>query len=467
MRSRIRAVGLAMITLLGLVLAVQVYWQVIAAPALKALPYDTHRELHAKLARPGRLITRDGTTILLPIRSDGGWTYRYQAPSEFAHLTGYNAHTGLRAKLFPTLSGEKSYGGWRARLMAPVPPGCDVVLTVDSRAQHAADEALLGYKGCAIAVRAADGAVLAAASTPTYNPVSMGSPQEVELVETNPNKPLLFRVTQKLYNPGWAMAWVAAAAVLNQGGDEAKATYDCTGSWQCGRMRVECTRIHGRVTLPQAVMEDCRVGVTKAADRLGPDRFRAFVKALHLLDRAGDMPIASVQGRLPDLFNWRGRENLADTVLGDRFVELTPLAVERFFLAVARGGQVIQPYLVSQVRSPTGRELRSGKAKVLGQAFSQPVASQLVDMLHLDAARYAERYPDEVRRRQDWQSIGMAGWWVPKSRNATTGTGWFVGIVGSGQPQVVLTFVLEDVPDDRMAVELGVSLLHYLEQMSV
>jgi len=466
MRARMRAWAAATLCFVGLALVVQAYWQVIAAPSLTALPWDTHKRLRAKLARPGRVISRDGVEILAPVRAEGGWAYRYGAPEAFAHLTGYDEQTGLRGKFFDVLSGEAGCGDWRAWLMEPVPPGCDVVLTVDGRAQEAAAEALKGYRGCVLAVRVGDGAVLAAASAPTYNPLSMSTPEEVDVVATDPHEPLLFRPTQKLYAPGWAMAWVTAAATVETGGEVARRRWQCDGAWQCGRMTVRCPVAHGRVSLPDALLRHCRVAMTQMSDALGPQAFRNFLKALHLLDQAGDMVLPSAAGRMPDLFDWRGRENLADAVLGERFVRLTPLAVERFFLTMARGGEVVQPYLVAQVKSPSGHVLQVFQAKSLGRAVRQETATEILELMKAGGGIYKSAMV-ELGWSQDLGGTGAAAWWVPDPEKHGLGTAWVVGMAPAPQPQIVLTLVLEDVPDEKMAVELGMSLLNYLGRMAV
>lgn len=466
MRSRLQAWATATLCFLGLALVVQAYWQVVAAPWVTALPWDTHKQHRSALARPGRLLSRDGVEILAPVRTDAGWTYRYSAPETFAHLTGYDDQTGLRGALSDVLLGGGARTDWWAFLTEPVPPGCDVVLALDSRAQEAAAQALRGYRGCVIAVRVSDGAVLAAASAPAFNPLAMATAEEIEVVATDPYQPMLFRPTQALYAPGWAMAWVAAAEALEHDQDLARPRWECRGAWQCGRMTVRCRVAHGRVSLADALLRQCRVAITQASDALGAESFRDLIKALHLLDQARDMGLPSAAGKMPDLFGWRGRENLADAVLGDRFVRLTPLAVERFFVTMARGGEVIQPYLVAQVRSPSGRVLEAVEAKSLGRAVRPETAAQIVQLMRASGELYKPAAV-EFGGLGDLGGTGAAAWWIPDPEKPGLGTAWLVAMAPAPQPQIVLTLVLEDVPDEKMAVELGMSLLNYLGRMAV
>ncbi|MCX7598554.1 MAG: penicillin-binding transpeptidase domain-containing protein [Armatimonadetes bacterium] len=466
MRARVGAWTTATLCFVGLTLVVQAYWQVIAAPWVTALPWDTHDRLRARLARPGRLLSRDGVEILSPSRTDSGWSYRYGAPEAFAHVSGYDERTGLRGTLSDLLLGGARYFDWRVFFTEPVPPGCDVVVTLDSRAQAVAAQALKGYRGCVMAVRVGDGAVLAAASAPGFNPLMMTTDEEVEVVATDPYQPLLFRPTQKLYAPGWAMAWVAAVAAIEHGQDLAQRRWECDGAWQCGRMTIRCPVAHGRVGLAEALLRRCRVAITQASDELGAVAFRDMLKALHLLDQGAGMGLPSAAGKMPDLFNWRGRENLADAVLGQRFVRLTPLAVARLFLTMARGGEVVQPYLVAQVRSPSGRMIRAFQAKALGKAVSSQTAARVIELVAAGGEQYRSTTV-ELGRAEDLGGAGAVAWWVEDEEKPGLGNAWLVGMAPAAQPQILVALVLEDVPDEKMAVELGMSLLNYLGRMAV
>lgn len=466
MRARVQAWAIATLWFVGLMLVVQGYWQVVAAPWVTSLPWDTHDRHRTALARPGRLLTRDGVAILEPLRTDSGWTYRYGSPEAFAHLTGYDDRTGLRGVLSHVLLGGGACADWWSFLTHPVPPGCDVVLTLDSRAQEAAAQALKGYRGCVMAVRVGDGAVLAAASAPGFNPLMMTTDEEVEVVAADPYQPLLFRPTQKLYGPGWAMAWVAAAAAIERGQGFAERRWECGGAWQCGRMTVRCSSAHGRVGLAEALLRGCRVAMTQASDELGGAFFRDFLKALHLLDQGAGMGLPSVAGKMPDLFDWRGRENLADTVLGERFVRLTLLSVTRFFLTMARGGEVIQPCLVAQIKSPSGRVVRAFQAQRLGRAVRPETAARIIELVAAGGERYRATAV-ELGRTEDLGGTGATAWWVPDEERHGIGTAWLVGMAPAAQPQIIVALVLEDVPDEKMAVELGMSLLNYLGRMAV
>jgi peptidoglycan glycosyltransferase len=460
MQARLWATATALLIFFLVLAGFQGYWQLIAAPWLTSLPYDRTAEMRLKLVQPGSVVTRDGARILGPAKANGSWTYQYEKPEEFAHLLGYDEQSGLRGALSGALLGQGKYEDWRTRLASPVPRGCDVVLTIDSNAQKAAFDVLRGYSGCAVALRTSDAAVLAAASSPSFDPVGLGDSENKTVVTDDPAQPLLFRPVQGLYNPGWGMAWATTAAGLSSRDARVTTGLQCGGRYECDGHRIQCPAVHSKVTLPSALLQGCRIGVVEAAQRLGVKRFRAFVKAAHLLDPAA-LAVPAVAGRMPDFEDWRGKVNLAEAALGQRETRVTPLAVARFFLSVARGGEVVQPFLVAQVKSPSGNIIEEGKARGLGRCMSARAAGQTRLLMERSARAWIPEGTAEAA------PLAFAAWWVPSAEMPMRGEAWIVALSPEPKPNLVLVLVLEDQADEKMAVDLGLSLLHYLQRMAV
>ncbi|MCD6351907.1 MAG: hypothetical protein J7M26_07300 [Armatimonadetes bacterium] len=455
MRTRIVAVAVALLGLFGLLAGVQAYWQVVAADALCHSPYDQRVKLRRRLAVPGHLQDADGEPLLRPVPVNSGWTYRYTHPEAFCHLTGYNERTGLRAKLESALLGEGRWADWHDRFANPRPRGCDVELTIPAELQEAAVNALGAHAGCALVLRLADGATLAAVSRPGFDPVAVGAdPAQREIAETDPDEPLVFKPLQKLYRPGWAMAWVTAGAALASGDAHAAEGLLCEGAARFGRKLYHCSDVHGRLTLEQALRRRCKIAVQKAAERVGAEKYRSFVKKVHLLDQANFF-LPSEAGKLPDLFNWRARENLAETAIGDGAVRLTPLQVARYFLAVGQGGEVVQPYLVAQVMRPGGKPALVGEGKSLGRGMSSQVAETLGGWL-ADTAEGL--FADGLGQPP---GAGVA-WWVPRGGHHPDGQAWFVALDPWPQPRYLVLVLVERAQGEQEAVEAGQRLLNYV-----
>ena len=103
------------------------------------------------------------------------------------------------------------------------PKGGNVLLTLDADAQRAAFDGLNGQEGAVVALDPSTGAILAMASSPTFNPNLLASPDAAVVTENydklrkNPGSPLLNRATQQLYPPGSLFKVVVSAAALESG----------------------------------------------------------------------------------------------------------------------------------------------------------------------------------------------------------------------------------------------------------
>lgn len=458
MGRRIATVAASLLGLFGVLAVVQAYWQVIAAPALVGASFDRRPQLRHNLVKPGALRAGDGEAILAPVRSGGRWVYRYEHPRAFCHITGYSARTGLRGRLHEALYGEGRFMDWWGRLRAPFPQGCDVVLTIDASLQEAAVEAVGEQPGCLMAVRVSDGAVMAAVSSPSFDPVAIAADTALlEITRTDPDEPLVFRPAQRLYRPGWAMAWVTAAAAIEAGCWAEGQRLECGGAWRCGRKVYRCTADHGRLSLPQALRRQCVVGIQRLAHVVGRDAFRDFIKRLHLLDRPA-LGIAGLAGKLPDLYNWRARENLAETAVGTGAVRLTPVAVARFFLAVARSGDVVQPYVIERVVSSSGKVMLKGRPDSLGAAWSAEAARRLGELVSAASGTVDEEAASAP-------ACAVVSWWVASQERPERGEAWAVVLAPWPGAKVVVLAVVEKARDERAAVEKAVYLINYLQRL--
>jgi len=454
MRARTAALASALLAMFGLLALVQAYWQIVAAPAFVGVRYDQRAALRRQLVRPGAVRAAAGETVLTPVKPNGGWVYRYEYPEAFSQLTGYNESTGLQATLQEALLAEGGYSSWRDRLVNARPRGCDVELSLETRLQEEAARLWGKSAGCALVIRVSDGALLAAASLPGYDPVAAASdPASLEISITDPAEPMRFRPIQKLYRPGWGMAWVTAAAALDTGDAGLLRGLTCGGGWKAGRKTYHCTAAHGALSLREALHQGCTVAIQQLADRVGAERYRGFIKRTHLLDQAS-IYLPGEAGRMPDLFDWRAGENLAETAVGQGVVEVTPLALARFFLGVARGGQVVQPYLVSRILRPDGRVCLRGEAKALGEGSSEGVAKEIGDSM----AEAAEALRGDTFAGENSAAVS---WWVPAGGNRLDGEAWLVAMAPWPGPDLLVACVVEGATDASVAVETGLSLLNY------
>lgn len=164
---------------------------VVSARRWNTDPHGVHARW-AAAAPPGRVLAADGT--VLAVTEHGGAADRsrrtYPTGPLFADAVGYAIPFGSSAGVEKAWSGALRCGATAPQAADPgagyasppagVDPGrcapADVVLTIEPGWQRRAAEALAGRVGAVVVLDPADGAVLAAVSTPTVDPNPLTDP---------------------------------------------------------------------------------------------------------------------------------------------------------------------------------------------------------------------------------------------------------------------------------------------------
>jgi len=250
-------------------------------------------------------------------------------------------------------------------------PGNDLTLTLDIALQRTAEAALAGCPGAVVALDPRNGDVLVLASSPTYdlNGFVPSIPRVTwNALLANPDTPLLNRVIQAQYAPGSVFKpFVAIAALEN--GKNPDLLYDCTGIYTDHRLRLRCASRygHGEVDLRQALMKSCNpyfcnLGTQTGIAAIENTARQAGFGSLTGIDLPGEAP-----GILPTP-EWMQRKfrrawtpaDTAQTSIGQGALLVTPLQVAHAVGALAVGGTVCRPRLVSfgDARGDIQRHLR-------------------------------------------------------------------------------------------------------------
>ena len=304
--------------------------------------------------------------------------------------------------------------------------GYALKLTVDVRLQRAAEEALrhgidLAHQtdnwaangGAIVALDPDDGAVLAMASSPTYKPsvyVGRIDPKKLEPLldqeaARRANYPGLNRATAGLYPPGSTWKPVTALAGMQEHVFSAYDSIQCTPVAYYGLDRQPFRNwnpfVNRPMTLPEALAESCDTYFYEIGNRFyergGESRVRMQQWARRFgFGRAAGLDIGGeAEGLLPTP-NWRWTTfesdwdrawNPGDSIqlaIGQKDLLVTPLQMAAFYAMLANGGNVVTPYLVSDVEQPRAK----GSPQVVLRRFApRPPQSSGIDPAALDAVR--------------------------------------------------------------------------------
>jgi len=264
---------------------------------------------------------------------------------------------------------EVDAAGRDQRLVEEVPSraGGAVHTSLDADLQVTAQEALGNRAGAVIALAPRTGEVLAFFSGPAFDPNVFARgirKAEWQALNTDPRKPMQNKGLQGTYAPGSTIKPFLAMAALEEKMQEREKLVFCPGSYRLGNRVFRCWREkgHGAVDMYRAIVQSCDVYFYTLGLKLGPDRVAKLEKDAGLGTITGiDLP-GERKGLVPDT-EWKrtvSKERWQDYEsvilgIGQGAVHLTPLEMTVGYAALATGGEVMRPRVVSKVIGKDGK----------------------------------------------------------------------------------------------------------------
>jgi peptidoglycan glycosyltransferase len=269
------------------------------------------------------------------------------------------------------------------------PQGGNVILTLDPDAQRAAYEGLAGQQGAVAAINPQTGAILALASSPSFDPNLLAShdpavvTKNYDRLRKDPQGPLLNRPIQQVYPPGSLFKVVVAAAALSSGDYQpdteipGPALFDMPDSSNTIGNYFDGQCLDGTVTLTEALAISCNTAFARVGVDLGDDAIRAQAERFGFNEPMA-IPLAVAPSVYP---NDLDAPQTALSAIGQYDVRATALQMAMVGAGVANQGVVMKPYLVAEEQAPDLSALSITEPEPLSRAVSSDVAAELRDMM--------------------------------------------------------------------------------------
>ena len=394
-----------------------------------------------------------GIPGLLP---DPTFARRYNYGSAAAHVLGYvsadgDGLSGLELQYDEWLQGADGeravkrdrLGQIKAYVQGKVKEpkhGETLVLTIDLIRQTVLEEELArglaetrAAWGSAVAIDPATGAILAMANMPTYDPNRPGEYGS----EARRNR----AVTDRL-EPGSTFKLVAAAAAIEQGIVALEDSVDTGEGWAVIQGRtLHDTHANGTITFADVIALSSNVGTAKIAAQMKPGVLYQYARNLGFGHPTWvDLP-GEVAGLLKRPDRWSGT-SLTSIAIGYE-VDVTPLQLATAYAALANGGLLVQPHVVSERRDVFGNVTWRARQDSVRRAFRASTARKLLPAF--------ERVVNEGTAKQAAvDGLPIAGK-TGTARKVTDGSyaagayrASFVGLFPADDPKVVLAVVLDE-----------------------
>jgi penicillin-binding protein 2 len=348
-----------------------------------------------------------------------------------------------------------------------VPPqnGDDVLLTIDMKAQLAAERALdaPGYAGALVLVEVDTGAVLAMASVPGFDLSRVDSSQHdsayYKALEADRVRRPLRNRAMATYMPGSVLKPLIGLAALDAGTWRADDIYECLGAYALGpQAQIRCWNRsgHGPLDFVHAIECSCNpyfiaAGVATGLERIQPVLAGAGIGVRPRLDLPPQQPAQLETGLLPSREYLAARSGgrrkwlAADTAflsIGQGIIGVTPMQAALYTAAIANGGLVYRPFLVRSVRRSDGKEVRSAVPAVDSRL---PVRAEHLALVRQGMCEVVNG-PKGTGRTARNRVLSLAG----KTGTAEVGAAderhhdtWFIGFGPVESPRYALAVMVE------------------------
>ena len=234
-----------------------------------------------------------------------------------------------------------------------------LVLNIDSTIQHIVQQTLEAVvaeskasNASAIVMNPNNGEVLAMASYPTFNPNRYADFS----ADSRRNRSIL-----DLYEPGSTFKTVTFSAVLNEGLAKPSESVDCRVETLrlAGKTYKEAKNSFGILPFNTVLAKSSNVGTIKLGLRLGKEKFHDYIRKLGFGQKTDiDLP-GEQEGLLRPPSQW-SKLSIGALSIGQE-LGATPLQVLIANCAIANGGEIVSPRIVSKILTPQGEILYEGK----------------------------------------------------------------------------------------------------------
>lgn len=253
--------------------------------------------------------------------------------------------------------------------IAPI-PGHDLNLSLDLDLQKVAHSKLGANAGAVVVMDVNTGFVKAWVSKPGFDPNKfVGGISHLDWSEYRDSilDPLLDKVCQGSYFPGSTYKVVPAITALESGQFKASDKTRCLGVKYLGKHPFHCWNRggHGLVNLRSAIKESCDVYFYWVAETLGYAPIYKMAKAFGTGETTGVGINSETKGLLPTeewhekahSRRWFTGDTLAHAI-GQGDLKMSPLQLAVLYAAIANGGDILKPQIVTGISDSNGNILK-------------------------------------------------------------------------------------------------------------
>lgn len=324
--------------------------------------------------------------------------------------------------------------------------GRSITLSLDGQLQSLSSHLLREFRGALGVMDCSTGEILALVSSPSVDPNAFLDParqREVREMLHSPDRPMFHRAIGAAVPPGSTFKVAVAYQALATHKIEPQTAFECGGSFSLGRSLFRCwmEEGHGPQTVPEALAHSCNVFFYQTGRRLGSTGLAEGSRLFGLGHPTGiDLP-GEASGLVPDPHwmkaalgqPWQEGDTISFSI-GQGPLQVTPIQMLALVNAIATGGQMPTPHLLTKVEGESGVRLASVRRIQLDPRAVAAVKDGMERVMSLPdgTGKLAQCPPLKVAAK-----TGTAQ--VPRGSSHA----WFYGYAPADHPRVSFVIFLE------------------------
>lgn len=425
---------------------------VVQAEEYRNMPSNNHALARLAKTERGTISTYDGVVLAKSVKQeDGTYLREYPAGDLASHVVGYTSArygaAGIEASFNEALQGNTNFASWSDVVSAAAGighPGNDLRLTINSKIQQAAQNALKGLKGACVVLDPKTGAVLACVSNPEYKVQDIEKLLEEAASNPNGSSSLINRATQSLYAPGSTFKMLTLSTALEDNIAQENTKYKAPGKLEIGGG--EITNFNdknlGEISLARATELSSNTAFAQLGVQIGAKNLVESAEKFGF-NQELKLEIASSKSLMPkpsEMTTWETAWAACGQPVGEHQSPAGPqascLQMALVGSAIAYDGKIMKPYFVDSVWSPSGEKASVATPELFSQAIDA------------NSAQRTRKILEGVVTSGTGTAVKVKGVTIAgKTGTAETGKpqddSWFVGMAPADNPVVVVALVIE------------------------
>lgn len=435
-----------------------VYFSVVSSKEIVNSPYNPRLDSMADRVVRGKILDKDGNVLAGTEYAEDGSEYRYYPYGEvYAHVVGYssNGKSGLEStENFDLLTSNAFFlEKLKKEFQDQKNIGDNVVTTLDTTLQQAAYDALGSNKGAVVIMDPTSGAIKAMVSKPSYNPNTIL--ENWDALNADSNSSLLNRATMGQYAPGSTFKIVTALEYIRENSQYSGYSYECAGEITYDGTTIPCANhtAHGLVDLASSFAYSCNSSFCNIGLQLEVSSYQQTAKDLLFNSKLpGNLSYSKSS------FNLEAGDTTADimmTAMGQGETQMSPYHMALIVSAIANGGTLMEPYLVSSVTNYTGTIVKETTPEKYKDLMTAEEAVQLKSYMQ-DVVNYGTA---SVLSGQSYSVAGKTGTAEYSSESSSLNHSWFAGFTNVDNPELSICVIVEESNGNTKAVNVAKQIL--------